>query len=305
MRVTHKSITYKAIVNMQRSLRQVEGKTNEISTGRQISLPSDDPSQATRALGYQQKIAQSQQYSRNMDTVVDRLNQTESALGEINGSVVQIKEIALTLKDPSITTEELNNAFEKLSQLKEQLVKLGNTKVGDQYIFGGSNTTSRSFELTDDGEILYRGNTSEINVEMGDNIAITTNIPGTTIFSMQATTAGVITDKGVFGSLDTLIQVAQGGEPPADFDNVLDEIDGLNNTVINARAINSNRGFRAESAQESLSAEQTSVEGVLASIMETDTALALTELLSLQEAYQLTLNVVNKSFQRSLVDVLG
>ena len=39
MRVTHKSITYKAIVNMQRSLRQVEGKTNEISTGRQISLP--------------------------------------------------------------------------------------------------------------------------------------------------------------------------------------------------------------------------------------------------------------------------
>ena len=44
MRVTHKSITYKAIVNMQRSLRQVEGKTNEISTGRQISLPSDDPS---------------------------------------------------------------------------------------------------------------------------------------------------------------------------------------------------------------------------------------------------------------------
>ena len=291
MRVTHKSITYKAIVNMQRSLRQVEGKTNEISTGRQISLPSDDPSQATRALGYQQKIAQSQQYSRNMDTVVDRLNQTESALGEINGSVVQIKEIALTLKDPSITTEELNNAFEKLSQLKEQLVKLGNTKVGDQYIFGGSNTTSRSFELTDDGEILYRGNTSEINVEMGDNIAITTNIPGTTIFSMQATTAGVITDKGVFGSLD--------------FDNVLDEIDGLNNTVINARAINSNRGFRAESAQESLSAEQTSVEGVLASIMETDTALALTELLSLQEAYQLTLNVVNKSFQRSLVDVLG
>ena len=83
MRVTHKSITYKAIVNMQRSLRQVEGKTNEISTGRQISLPSDDPSQATRALVYQQKIAQSQQYSRNMDTVVDRLNQTESALGPL------------------------------------------------------------------------------------------------------------------------------------------------------------------------------------------------------------------------------
>jgi len=39
--------------------------------------------------------------------------------------------------------------------------------------------------------------------------------------------------------------------------------------------------------------------------METDTALALTELLSLQESYQLTLNVVNKAFQRSLVDVLG
>ena len=90
-----------------------------------------------------------------------------------------------------------------------------------------------------------------------------------------------------------------------DFDNILEEIDGLNNTVINARAINSNRGFRAESAQESLSAEQTSVESVLASIMETDTALALTELLSLQESYQLTLNVVNKAFQRSLVDVLG
>ena len=46
MRVTHKSITYKAIVNMQRSLRQVEGKTDEISTGRKISLPSDDPSQS-------------------------------------------------------------------------------------------------------------------------------------------------------------------------------------------------------------------------------------------------------------------
>ncbi len=301
MRVTHKSITYKAIVNMQRSLRQVEGKTDEISTGRKISLPSDDPSQATRALGYQQKIARSQQYSRNMDTVVDRLNQTESALGEINASVVQIKEISLALKDPSITEEELNNAFEKLSQLKEQLVKLGNTKIGDQYIFGGSKTTARPFENTDSG-IFYRGNTSEIFVEMGDDISIATNIPGTTIFSMSSTDK---TDKGVFDSLDTLLEVAGGGDPPEDFDTILDEIDGLNNTVINARAINSNRGFRAESAQESLSAEQTSVESVLASIMETDTALALTELLSLQESYQLTLNVVNKAFQRSLVDVLG
>ena len=299
MRVTHKSITYKAIVNMQRSLRQVEGKTDEISTGRKISLPSDDPSQATRALKYQRKIAQSQQYSRNMDTVVDRLNQTESALGEINASVVQIKEISLALKDPSITTEEANNAFEQLSQLKEQLVKLGNTKIGDQYVFGGSITTTRPFENTDSG-IFYRGNTSEITVEMGDNISIATNISGTTIFSMSGTD-----DKGVFDSLDTLLGVAGGGDPPEDFDTILDEIDGLNNTVINARAINSNRGFRAESAQESLSAEQTSVESVLASIMETDTALALTELLSLQESYQLTLNVVNKAFQRSLVDVLG
>ena len=159
MRVTHKSITYKAIVNMQRSLRQVEGKTDEISTGRKISLPSDDPSQATRALGYQRKITQSQQYSRNMDTVVDRLNQTESPLGEINASVLQIKEISLALKDPSITQEESNNAFEQLSQLKEQLVKLGNTKIGDQYVFGGSITTTRPFENTDSG-IFYRGNTS-------------------------------------------------------------------------------------------------------------------------------------------------
>lgn len=298
MRVTHKSITYKAIVNMQRSLRQVEGKTDEISTGRKISLPSDDPSQATRALGYQQKIARSQQYSRNMDTIVDRLNQTESALGEINASIVQVKEIALALKDPSITVEELNNAFEKLSQLKGQFIKLGNTKIGDQYIFGGSITTTRPFEETN-GEIFYRGNTSEINVEMGDDISITTNVSGSSVFSMSGA------DKGVFDALGTLIQVAQGGEPPADFDTVLDEIDGLNNTVINARAINSNRGFRAESAQETLAAEQTSVESVLASIMETDMALALTELLSLQQAYQLTLNVVNKSFQRSLVDVLG
>ena len=298
MRVTHKSITYKAIVNMQRSLRQVEGKTDEISTGRKISLPSDDPSQATRALKYQRKIAQSQQYSRNMDTVVDRLNQTESALGEINASVVQIKEISLALKDPSITAEEANNAFEQLSQLEEQLVKLGNTKIGDQYIFGGSITTTRPFENTASG-IFYRGNISEITVEMGDNISIATNIPGTTIFSMSGT------DKGIFDSLDTLLEVAGGGDPPEDFDTILDEIDGLNNTVINARAVNSNRAFRAESAQESLSAEQTSVESVLASIMETDTALALTELLSLQESYQLTLNVVNKAFQRSLVDVLG
>ena len=298
MRVTHKSITYKAIVNMQRSLRQVEGKTDEISTGRKISLPSDDPSQATRALGYQRKIAKSQQYSRNMDTVVDRLNQTESALGEINASVVQIKEISLALKDPSITAEEANNAFEQLSQLKGQLVKLGNTKIGDQYIFGGSITTTRPFENTASG-IFYRGNTSEITVEMGDNISIATNISGTTIFSMSGT------DKGIFDSLDTLLEVAGGGDPPEDFDTILDEIDGLNNTVINARAVNSNRAFRAESAQESLSAEQTSIESVLASIMETDTALALTELLSLQESYQLTLNVVNKAFQRSLVDVLG
>jgi len=230
--------------------------------------------------------------------VVDRLNQTESALGEINASVVQIKEISLALKDPSITAEEANNAFEQLSQLEEQLVKLGNTKIGDQYIFGGSITTTRPFENTASG-IFYRGNISEITVEMGDDISIATNIPGTTIFSMSGT------DKGIFDSLDTLLEVAGGGDPPEDFDTILDEIDGLNNTVINARAVNSNRAFRAESAQEALSAEQTSIESVLASIMETDTALALTELLSLQESYQLTLNVVNKAFQRSLVDVLG
>ena len=66
----------------------------------------------------------------------------------------------------------------EVKQIYEQIVRIGNRKLGDRYIFGGYKTTVSPFDVSG----KYKGDTGEmlINVDKGAFVAM--NIPGSKVF---------------------------------------------------------------------------------------------------------------------------
>ncbi|HOK44107.1 MAG TPA: flagellar hook-associated protein FlgL, partial [Thermoclostridium caenicola] len=67
MRITNNMLINNIMTHLSSNLNRTMKYQNQLATGKKISMPSDDPIVASRALKLRTDVAEIQQYSRNMD----------------------------------------------------------------------------------------------------------------------------------------------------------------------------------------------------------------------------------------------
>ena len=83
MRVTPGMMMSSMLHNIQLNQARTEKLQNQITSGSQITKPSDDPIGAARALNLQESLDHSEQYVRNIDQATSWLNTADSALDAV------------------------------------------------------------------------------------------------------------------------------------------------------------------------------------------------------------------------------
>ena len=77
----------------------------QISSGRRVLTPADDPIASTKILQLQQDIAQKDQYKRNMTAAKNRLNLEEATLKNATDNLARLKE--LTVRPGALSSDSL------------------------------------------------------------------------------------------------------------------------------------------------------------------------------------------------------
>ncbi|WP_025688186.1 flagellar hook-associated protein FlgL [Paenibacillus zanthoxyli] len=166
LRVTQGMMSTQTLSNINRNYSKLSDMSNQISTGRKINKPSDDPVGVTYALRYRAELASNEQYQSNADSAVSWLDYTDSTMQQSTALMTRLKELTVQASSSTVPQSGLDAIRMEVEQLKEQMGSIGNSQLRGKYIFNGQNYDKAPYVLsgsitsfsqidTDDGAVKY------------------------------------------------------------------------------------------------------------------------------------------------------
>ncbi len=159
-------------------------KTQEqLSTGKQITKPSDEPDKASLVTRLESELARQESYQNTLSAVEIKLSTQETALRNVSDVMYRIKELTVQASSDTMGKLDRESIAVEIESLRDQVLSLANTQdTSGNYIFAGSRVTQPSFAPNSQGLIDYQGDQSRMQVAVGDNRRMNVNRPGSDAF---------------------------------------------------------------------------------------------------------------------------
>lgn len=168
-----------AILDQQALLNRTQ---MQLSTGKKIISPSDDPSGSVRVLELQHSIDLAGTYQRNISSAETALSSEENALSNINDILQRVRELAIQGNGGVLDNVSLQGIAQEVQQHLSGLLDLANTVDSNgEYLFSGYSTTIKPFSQTPAG-FSYDGDQGQRYIQIGANRQVAINDPGYTVF---------------------------------------------------------------------------------------------------------------------------
>lgn len=207
MRVSTMSSYLNGLTAMQRLQSALDHTQRQISSGRRILTPSDDPIAATRALEFRESIARLEQFDRNAGIAENRLAQEETVVGSVNNVLQRVRELALQANNSTQSNETRSLIAVEMREQLDYLVQLANQKDGNgNYLFSGNLQDVEPVSRMG-ANFVYNGDQGQRLIRIGDGRQIADSDPGSDIFfkiragngNFTVTPVGGISGTGVVG----------------------------------------------------------------------------------------------------------
>lgn len=155
MRVTQSMISNGMLLNMNRNATIVNKLYNQISTGKKIQFPSDNPILASRALKFRTNISETEQYLKNVAQGTSWMEVTEAAYNNINNIMSSIRELSERGASDTMTFEDRQKLTSDIASLVEQIGLEMNVSYAGRYVFSGYRTDQPPVFTEDNGNLSY------------------------------------------------------------------------------------------------------------------------------------------------------
>ncbi len=191
--------------DIEQSEQTLQNALQQVSTGKRVNLPSDDP--AASAAMVQSLIASANvdQYTTNADSALSQARTADSVIS----SVVSLLNKAITLgtqgANGSESAADRQAIAAQVQGLLSSVVSQANTTFGGVALFGGTAGATAPFQPdpSHPGNYTYQGNSGVNYVSVGDSLQVQANVPGSTLFLQSGSSA--------IGSLEQLATALQTG----------------------------------------------------------------------------------------------
>jgi len=221
-----------AIIDRQNDLFRTQ---QQLSSGKRINRPSDDPSGAAQLLGLSKSLKVTDQHQRNIDSVSSRLELEDSSLAGVGDALQRARELTVQgLNDTNGPVARAGIAKE-IRQILDQVKGLANrTDATGEYLFAGFKGQSAPFSDNGAGVFSYTGDQGQRLVQVGAARQIADGNSGFDVF-MKIPAASGGGYKDVFSTLYKLATDLEANAPnPASLDqldNAMRNITGIRATV--------------------------------------------------------------------------
>ena len=287
-------------------LSQTKGKLTqlqrEISSGKRITRPSDDPFGTGRTLALSGELESFKQYKSNVDDGIGWVTATETALSRITDTVQRARELLVQGGNDSNGQIAREGIAAEIEALTEAVKQEANVTYDDRYIFAGTATETRPYELGPGDEYAGDGGTIQRVIGKGVSLGVNVDIEG-----LLGNGAAAEDNK----LLDVLRDIAtdlRGGTAEnaealrgSDLERLSTNIDELTRV----RAVVGATTNRLETAGTRLEQLQEASLNQLSQVYNVDMAEALVDYSTQQAAYETALRAGSTLIQPSLMDFLS
>lgn len=287
MRVTNSMMISTVLRDLNNNLSKMTKSQEQLSSGRRINRPSDDPVGTVSALRLRTSLTEMDQYSSNAEDAKSWLETTDQALDESGIILARIRELAVAGANDYLTQTEWDAMYKEVDQLKQQLIQVGNTSYAGKYIFSGTQTLTAAYDNTG----AFQGNAGVINYEIGVGVSIPININGPSAFSTA------------FTAIDQFLNDLTAGDT-ANISSDIGQLDLVINNQLEVRADIGAKVNRLELATNRMDAEKVNLTALLSKTEDVDVAALITRLKMQESVYNSSLAAGAKIVQPTLMDFL-
>jgi len=292
-RVTNGVLVRELLGNVRRLEARLADAQADLSSGKRLRQPSDDPAGAARANHVRGEIRDLGALADTLSFATSVLGAQDAALEDADDILGRAREIAAQQASGLATPDSRLQAAEEVAELERALLSLPNAKVGGRHVFAGLATGAAPFAQLDDPGFdplnPYSGTSEPFVVRTAADTTLRLTTPGDQVFG-EAVVA-----------LDGLRTTLLAGSPPTS------SIDALEDAAAGLRAERASVGARAARVEQRASEIKTLLEGAkerLGAVEDADAVAVITELTQLQTALQATL-ASSQVLQTSILDYLS
>ena len=300
-RVTNNMMA-RALLGDVTSLTSRIARTQEsISSGRQITNPSDDPLGTQRALGLRSAIEGSRQYQRTVNEATGWLETTDDALADITNIINRARELTVQGASDSLGPSQREAIALEIDQLVKGVTETANATFQGTYIFSGTRTTTPPYAL---GSTTYQGDTAGVVARtIGPGVSVQINTRGSDLLGSGTAAADgkvLATLQNIAAHLRSSVPADRNALRNGDLRDLSTNLDQVSQARATVGAVMS----RLDAAKERLGDVELTTTKLLSETEDTDLAKAILELTNHQTVYQAALRSGAQIIQPSLLDFL-
>lgn len=245
----------RGITSLQSELFKTQ---NQLSTGRRIMTPADDPIGASEALEVSQSKGVNEQFLNNQANANVKLTLAEGIVGSVGNSLIRISELAGQAANPTYSPEQRGLIAKEIKMQLDTIVGLANTQDGTgSYIFSGHKSTTEPFSINTaavppaagatvpsynltNTHVVYAGDAGSHALQVSASKTIAVSESGIDAFMQVKDAQGNVTGQSMFDTIQNLINVIDPSSgmtfSATELQQVRDHVSNAVDHVANVRA---------------------------------------------------------------------
>ena len=292
-RITQRSIAQRTNGNLQYALSRMAKTQDQLSSGRLISRPSDNPVGTVSSLRFRGDIRQTQQYVRNAEDGLGWLGAADNMLTSTLDQVRRARDLTMTGNNGSYGPGEREAIALEVEAIRDSLIGIANTQHMGRPLFGGTSAVSRPY--APDGTYIATPAGPEVvgrTIAPGEDVRV--NVTGPEVFGEG--------DENLFALLTQIAADLRG-----DTTNLTGDLAALD---VRMRNITDSLGEigarynRVETMKDRANDQILSFKQSLSEVEDIDLPATIMDLQLQETAYQAALSATARVLQPSLVDFL-
>ncbi|AIY04085.1 flagellar hook-associated protein FlgL [Planococcus sp. PAMC 21323] len=292
MRVTQQMLQQNSIRNMNQNLSRFEKMNNQVSTGKLLHRPSDDPNGVSKSMSLKSSLVANEQFERNTGAAKLWMEETDQNINATVNVMQRVRELGVQSNNDTLSDSDRNAIAAEIEQLTEQVREFANTKVNGNYLFNGQQTDQAPYPQSDS----YLTTTFAVNpktISIGDKVTIEVSVTPDKLFGNAGDSNNLFTTLN-----DMVNSLKSNGKVD------LEKIDAGIERLLTVSAENGGRQNRVEAVENRLLDSNLELKSMLSKLQDVDYAEAIIKLKSEESVYQASLAATSKIIQPSLMDFL-
>ena len=275
--------------------QRINDDLQQTASGMTVQTPSDNPAAAAMLVRNAGQSAEVDQFQRSLNNVQGEMLNADSALNSVVTALQRAISLGVEGANGTLNASNRQALATEVQGIQSQLISVANLTYQGSYVFAGTATQTAPYVLdaTSPSGVRYVGNDGVNKVSLGAQLSITTNAPGSQLFSAPGS--------DMFQALQDLITHLQSGN---NIDSAVNEVSAAYDHINSQRVFYGNGLNQLNAQQTYLRNESTQLLQQQTNIAGADLAHVLSDLATSETSYQATLEAIGQTQRTNLFDYL-